>query len=52
MSAARAAAFLAGLQARYLADIAATVTDLLAAAGPEATLCVLPQGPQTIPYLG
>jgi nickel-dependent lactate racemase len=34
------------------ADIAATVTDLLAAAGPEATLCVLPQGPQTIPYLG
>ena len=25
---------------------------LIAAAGPEATLCVLPQGPQTIPYLG
>jgi hypothetical protein len=24
---------------------------VLAAAGPEATLCVLPQGPQTIPFL-
>lgn len=33
------------------ADIGATVRDLLGAAGPDATLCVLPQGPQTIPYL-
>lgn len=33
------------------ADIAATVQERLAAAGPESTLCVLPQGPQTIPYL-
>ena len=33
-------------------DVAAAVTRALAAAGPEATLCVLPQGPQTIPYLG
>ena len=32
-------------------DVAAAVRDALAAAGPNATLCVLPQGPQTIPYL-
>ena len=33
------------------ADISATVADALAAAGPGARLCVLPEGPQTIPYL-
>ena len=32
-------------------DITATVADALAAAGPGARLCVLPEGPQTIPYL-
>jgi lactate racemase len=32
-------------------DISATVADALAAAGPSARLCVLPEGPQTIPYL-
>ncbi|MFB9682256.1 nickel-dependent lactate racemase [Streptosporangium vulgare] len=32
-------------------DIAATVTEALAAAGPGARVCVLPEGPQTIPYL-
>jgi len=32
-------------------DVAAAVTDALRRAGPSATLCVLPQGPQTIPYL-
>ena len=32
-------------------DVAAAVRGALAAAGPQATLCVLPQGPQTIPYL-
>jgi nickel-dependent lactate racemase len=32
-------------------DVGAAVTDALGAAGPRATLCVLPQGPQTIPYL-
>ncbi len=32
-------------------DVAAAVCDALRAAGPDATLCVLPQGPQTIPYL-
>jgi lactate racemase len=32
-------------------DVGAAVARALAAAGPHATLCVLPQGPQTIPYL-
>jgi lactate racemase len=32
-------------------DVAASARQALAAAGPAATLCVLPQGPQTIPYL-
>jgi lactate racemase len=32
-------------------DIAASVQDTLRRAGPGSTLCVLPQGPQTIPYL-
>nr|HEU5318085.1 nickel-dependent lactate racemase [Chloroflexota bacterium] len=33
------------------ADVEATIERLLAERGPDATLCVLPQGPQTIPYL-
>jgi nickel-dependent lactate racemase len=32
-------------------DIAATVEQLKKEYGPDATICVLPQGPQTIPYL-
>ncbi len=32
-------------------DIAATVERLKAEYGPDTTICVLPQGPQTIPYL-
>jgi len=32
-------------------DVAVTVREALARAGRDATLCVLPQGPQTIPYL-
>jgi len=32
-------------------DVEQAVTCALGAAGPAATLCVLPQGPQTIPYL-
>jgi nickel-dependent lactate racemase len=32
-------------------DVEAAVRDALTQAGPGATLCVLPQGPQTIPYL-
>jgi nickel-dependent lactate racemase len=33
-------------------DVSAAVRDALARAGAGASLCVLPQGPQTIPYLG
>jgi nickel-dependent lactate racemase len=33
-------------------DIARTVREALAEAGPDARVCVLPEGPQTIPYLG
>ncbi|MFD7906522.1 nickel-dependent lactate racemase [Kitasatospora sp. NPDC059747] len=33
------------------ADISATVAEALAAAGPGARACVLPEGPMTIPYL-
>ncbi|MBB5803527.1 nickel-dependent lactate racemase [Saccharothrix ecbatanensis] len=33
------------------ADVSATVAEALAAAGPDARLCVLPEGPQTIPYV-
>lgn len=32
-------------------DVSAAVKDALATAGAGATLCVLPQGPQTIPYI-
>jgi hypothetical protein len=32
-------------------DISATVAEALAAAGSGARLCVLPEGPQTIPYV-
>jgi nickel-dependent lactate racemase len=32
-------------------DVSAAVCGALRSAGPDATLCVLPQGPQTIPYL-
>lgn len=32
-------------------DVAHAIDNALRAAGPNATLCVLPQGPQTIPYL-
>jgi len=32
-------------------DVEAALREALRAAGPQATLCVLPQGPQTIPYV-
>ena len=32
-------------------DVSSAVLTALAQAGPASTLCVLPQGPQTIPYL-
>jgi nickel-dependent lactate racemase len=42
---------LAAVHLEQTDDIAATVSDSLTAAGPEARLCVLPEGPQTIPYV-
>ncbi len=33
-------------------DIESVTSEQLRLAGPNATLCVLPEGPQTIPYLG
>ncbi|MFI5693892.1 nickel-dependent lactate racemase [Kribbella sp. NPDC051586] len=33
------------------ADITATIAESLSAAGPDARLCILPEGPQTIPYI-
>jgi nickel-dependent lactate racemase len=41
---------LAAVHLEQTADISTTVAESLAAAGPEARLCVLPEGPQTIPY--
>ncbi|MFJ5219784.1 nickel-dependent lactate racemase [Streptomyces sp. NPDC088354] len=42
---------LAAAHLRQTRDISATVAEALAAAGPQARLCVLPEGPQTIPYI-
>jgi lactate racemase len=42
---------LAAAHLEQTADIAGTVTEALGAAGPGARVCVLPEGPQTIPYL-
>jgi len=42
---------LAGAHLEQTHDVSATVAESLAAAGPAARLCVLPEGPQTIPYL-
>jgi nickel-dependent lactate racemase len=42
---------LAAAHLEQTADIAGTVAEALAAAGPDARVCVLPEGPQTIPYL-
>jgi lactate racemase len=41
---------LAAAHLEQTADIAATVEEALGAAGPDARVCVLPEGPQTIPY--
>lgn len=43
---------LAAAHLEQTADISATVAGALAAAGPAARVCVLPEGPQTIPYVG
>ncbi|TDW24377.1 nickel-dependent lactate racemase [Kribbella kalugense] len=42
---------LAAVRLEQTHDISATAAEALAAAGPGATMCVLPEGPQTIPYL-
>ena len=45
------AAELAEAHLERTGDVAATVRAALDAAGPAARVCVLPEGPQTIPYL-
>jgi lactate racemase len=45
------AADLATAHLGHTADVAATVRDELDRLGPDATLCALPEGPQTIPYV-
>jgi nickel-dependent lactate racemase len=45
------AAELAAAHLAPAADVSATVRDELDRLGPAATLCVLPEGPQTIPYV-
>jgi nickel-dependent lactate racemase len=42
---------LAAAHLEYTADVGATVLDELSRLGPDATLCALPEGPQTIPYV-
>ncbi|MDP9221552.1 MAG: nickel-dependent lactate racemase [Actinomycetota bacterium] len=45
------AAELAAAHFEAVDDVSGAVRDLLADAGPAARVCVLPEGPQTIPYL-
>jgi len=40
-----------GALLRPCCDIEATIAELLQKHGPRATICVLPEGPQTIPYI-
>jgi len=40
-----------GALLRPCRDIEATISELLQTYGPGATICVLPEGPQTIPYI-
>jgi nickel-dependent lactate racemase len=42
---------LAGAHLESSADVADSVGEALAAFGPDSRVCVLPEGPQTIPYL-
>ena len=42
---------LAAVHLEQTPDISTTVAESLAAAGPDARLCILPEGPQTIPYV-
>lgn len=43
--------FLRTVHLEAIDDVGSAVRDALAGHGPDATLCVLPQGPQTIPYV-
>ena len=43
---------LASAHLGHTEDVAATVLEALRRAGPESRVCVLPEGPQTIPYVG
>ena len=45
------AADLAVAHLEHAADVGATVRDELARLGPDAIVCALPDGPQTIPYV-
>lgn len=45
------AADLASAHLGYTDDVSATVADLVGRLGSGATVCALPEGPQTIPYL-
>jgi nickel-dependent lactate racemase len=45
------AADLAVAHLEHCADVGATVRDELARLGPDSSVCVLPEGPQTIPYV-
>ncbi len=45
------AADLAAAHLGHTDDVAATVASALAAAGPHSRVCVLPEGPQTIPFV-
>jgi nickel-dependent lactate racemase len=42
---------LAAVHLRQTADVSASVAAAVRAAGAQARVCVLPEGPQTIPYL-
>ncbi len=42
---------LEGMLFKPCSNIEATLTELLQRYGPEASICVLPEGPQTVPYL-
>ena len=42
---------LAAAHLEQTADVTAAIAEAMAAAGPGARLCVLPEGPQTIPYV-
>ena len=42
---------LASAHLGHTEDVAATVREALGRSGPDARVCVLPEGPQTIPYV-